>query len=135
MTDAISAASRQVNAMTVTQSIDWQAGTSPAALIRPRVGLCPTMLLNIAGTRPLPAVSVATATGTMFVATATADPLLDPPEIRSRPNTLRHAPYGDRTPTRPVANWSRFVLPTTIAPASVRRCTAKADRSGVYANA
>ena len=30
-------------------------------------------------------------------------------------------PYGERTPTRPVANWSRLVLPTTTAPASTRR--------------
>ena len=42
-------------------------------------------------------------------------------------------PYGDRTPTRPVANWSIFVLPTTMAPAARSRATTVASRSGVQA--
>src|SRR5437868_597205 len=41
-----------------TQSSEWQAGTTPRVLSRPRVGLSPTRLLNAAGTRPEPAVSV-----------------------------------------------------------------------------
>ena len=40
------------------------------------------MPLSAGGTRPEPAVSVATANGTSPVATASADPELDPPEIR-----------------------------------------------------
>ena len=44
-----------------TQSSERQAGTTPAALSRPRVGFSPTMLLNAAGTRPEPAVSVPSA--------------------------------------------------------------------------
>ena len=43
---------------------------------------------------------------------------------------LRHAPYGDRVPTSPVANWSRLVLPTTTAPASTSACTAGACSAG-----
>ena len=39
------------------------------------------MLLNAAGTRPEPAVSVPKEKLTKPVATATADPELDPPEI------------------------------------------------------
>ena len=38
-------------------------------------------------------------------------------------------------PTSPVANWSRFVLPTTIAPASTSACTAGALAAGCRANA
>ena len=39
-------------ASTVTQSSDLQAGTTPAVLSRPTVGLTPTQRLNAAGTRP-----------------------------------------------------------------------------------
>ena len=31
------------------------------------------------------------------------------------------SPYGERVPTKPVANWSRLVLPSTIAPAAISR--------------
>ena len=41
------------------------------------------MLLSIAGTRPLPAVSVPSASGTRPAETATAEPELDPPGMRS----------------------------------------------------
>jgi hypothetical protein len=41
------------------------------------------MLLSIAGTRPEPAVSVPSESGTNPAATATADPELDPPGMRS----------------------------------------------------
>ena len=51
-------ASGVVSANTETQSSDWQAGTTPRALSRPRVGFSPTRLLSPAGTRPEPAVSV-----------------------------------------------------------------------------
>ncbi len=50
------------------------------------------MPFSAAGTRPEPAVSVPSANGTTPAATATALPELDPPEIRSPPNTLSHAP-------------------------------------------
>ena len=35
-------------------------------------------------------------------------------------HALRTAPNGLRVPTRPVANWSRLVLPSTIAPAAAQ---------------
>ena len=50
-------------------------------------------------------------------ATATAEPELDPPDTSAGQWALGQAPYGERVPTRPVANWSRFVLPSTTAPA------------------
>ena len=40
------------------------------------------------------------------------------------------APYGLRVPTRPVANWSRLVLPSTTAPAARSAATAAASDSG-----
>ena len=67
----------------VTQSPDSQAGTTPSVLITPTVGLTPTMPCKPAGTRPEPAVSVPIAMSASPVATATADPELDPPLMNS----------------------------------------------------
>jgi hypothetical protein len=49
-------------------------------------------------------VSVPNENVTIPFPTATADPELDPPETYVSSKTLPHAPYGDRTPTNPVAN-------------------------------
>jgi len=68
-----------VRAKIDTQSIDRQAGTTPAALTIPNVGLSPTMPLKPAGTRPEPAVSVPSENVTSPRATATAEPELEPP--------------------------------------------------------
>ena len=125
------AASATSRANTLTQSSERQAGTTPLVPTSPRVGFSPTIPFIAAGTRPEPAVSVPRAKVTTPEATATAQPELDPPEIRSPPNTLSGAPYGERVPMRPVANWSRLVLPTTIAPAASSRATLPACRSGV----
>src|SRR5271168_3635074 len=70
-------ASSTVSENTDTQSSVRQAGTTPVVGMRPRLGLRPTILLNIAGTRPLPAVSVPSESGTKPTETATADPELD----------------------------------------------------------
>src|SRR5579871_63385 len=94
------------------------AGTMPRFESRPGVGLMPTMLLSIAGTRPDPAVSVPSENATDPAATETAEPELEPPEMYWELNTERGAPYGERVPLSPVANWSRLVLPITIAPAA-----------------
>ena len=75
------AASWSERAKIDTVSSERQAGTTPRALRRPRVGLTPIKLLNAAGTRPDPAVSVPSAKLTKFFAQATADPALDPPAI------------------------------------------------------
>ena len=83
---------RRVNDETETQSSVRQAGTTPAQLISPHVGLRPTMLLNPAGTRPEPAVSVPSAKLTRLSATAIAEPELDPPDMYSRLKVLSPAP-------------------------------------------
>ena len=119
--------------MRLTQSSDRQAGSRPTVLISPRVGLKPRIPLSAAGTRPDPAVSVAIATGTCPVATASAEPELDPPGTSPPPKTFSGIPYGLRVPLSPVANWSRFVLPTSTAPASSSRETAGAVSVGTYA--
>ena len=73
-------ASSAVSAKIDTQSSERQAGTMPRVLSAPFVGLSPTMLLNAAGTRPEPAVSVPSAKLARPAATATLEPELEPPE-------------------------------------------------------
>ena len=62
-----------------TQSSERQAGSTPRVDNSPRVGFMPTRLLNDAGTRPEPAVSVPSEKLASPSATATAEPELDPP--------------------------------------------------------
>src|SRR6516162_3793028 len=85
-------ASSTVSASTETQSRVRQAGTTPAVETRPRLGFKPTTLLKPAGTRPDPAVSVPSASGTRPAATAIAEPVLDPPGISAGSNRLRAMP-------------------------------------------
>jgi hypothetical protein len=68
-----------VSANTDIASSDRQAGTMPRVLKAPQLGFQPTRLLNAAGTRPDPAVSVPSAKLASPSATATAEPLLEPP--------------------------------------------------------
>ena len=60
-TAATAHASSTVSEKTETQSNERHAGTTPRVLSAPRVGFNPTTLLNPAGTRPEPAVSVPSA--------------------------------------------------------------------------
>src|SRR3954469_7528951 len=101
---SVAKASSTVSVNTETQSNVRQACTMPAVETRPRLGFSPTILLRLAGTRPEPAVSVPSASGTRPAATATAEPELDPPGMSFGSNRLRGTPYGERTPTKPVAN-------------------------------
>ena len=126
-TSCTTRANETVGANTERQSRDGHAGSTPRVLSRPRVGLNPTIPFSAAGTRPLPAVSVPRANGTTPAATATALPELLPPLMCSLESTQWHAPYGERVPTRPVANWSMFVLPMGMAPAASSCC----DHPGV----
>src|SRR5215472_14702143 len=87
-TDASCAVSANID----TQSSDRQAGTIPRVLNRPRVGFSPTRLLKAAGMRPDPAVSVPREKLTSPVATATADPELDPPGMKRALKGLRGTP-------------------------------------------
>ncbi len=87
-------------------------------------------LLKAAGTRPDPAVSVPSAKLASPSATATAEPLDEPPLRYCGSKALRQAPCGERVPTSPVANWSRLVLPSAMAPASMSACTTGAELAG-----
>ncbi|MDT4876089.1 hypothetical protein FQZ97_1115050 [compost metagenome] len=75
-----------------TVSTERQAGTTPVPDSRPSVGLRPTRLLNDAGTRPEPAVSVPSEKVAYPLATDTAEPELEPPEMKSGSNAFWQAP-------------------------------------------
>ena len=107
-----------------------QAGTTPRVEIAPSEGFSPTILFSAAGTRPDPAVSVPSAKGTIPAATDTADPEEEPPGTILGSRVFLGTGCGVRTPTSPVANWSRLVLPTGIAPAARNRATTGASSTG-----
>ena len=79
-------------ANTDTQSNEGLAGTTPRTDSQPGVGFSPTTPQNIAGTRPDPAVSVPRARSASPVATATAEPLDEPPLTRPGATGLSQAP-------------------------------------------
>ena len=68
-------------------AVSWLAaiGTMPEREMRPSVGFTPTTEFQLAGLRIDPDVSVPTATVQRPAATATAEPLLDPPGLRLSP--------------------------------------------------
>src|SRR6202171_6227573 len=107
----------------------------PFWLTRPTAGLIPTTPLAEEGQMMEPSVSVPTATGVRPAATATADPLEEPPGDLSRTCGWRHGrprplhPPDDRE-ERKLAHSLRFVLPSMSIPAARRRATSGAWGGG-----
>ena len=114
-------------------SCDAAIGTMPARLTRPTVGLIPTNPQTDAGSTIEPSVSVPTANGARPLATAAAEPELEPLALRSsacgfnvrpprplQPLTLRDA--------RKLAHSLRLVLPRITTPAFRSRRTMPASR-------
>src|SRR2546428_7281792 len=66
----------------------------------------------------------------MPAATATADPPLDPPGMRSGAQGFRAGPNAEFSVDDPIANSSQFVLPTMTAPAASSLATAVASNGG-----
>src|SRR5437868_15240218 len=83
-----------------------------------------------AGWRIDPPVSEPSASGAMPAATATADPPLDPPGMRSVAHGFRAGPNAEFSLDDPMANSSQFVLPMITAPAASSRETAVASNGG-----
>src|SRR5690606_34813384 len=100
---------------------------SPYRETRPYVGFRPTMPQSAAGCRMEPPVSDPRAAGTSRAATAAADPPLEPPGVRSGAQGFRERPNAEFSVDDPIANSSRFVLPTTTAPADSSLRTAVAS--------
>ena len=69
-------------------------------------------------------------TGAKPAATAAALPPLEPPGTRDVSSGLRVGPNAEFSVLEPIANSSRFVLPTMMAPASRKRDTTVASYGG-----
>ena len=100
-----------------------ESGSTPWVLMRPTVVLRPTMPHHAAGRRTEPPVSVPMAAGARPAATATPEPLDDPPGVRCTAGShgLRGVPMCVLVPQLPMANSTVCVLPSTIIPAAMRR--------------
>src|SRR5687768_15435211 len=83
-----------------------------------------------AGWRIEPPVSEPRASGTTRAATAAADPPLDPPGVRVISQGFFDGPSAEFSVDDPIANSSRLVLPTMIAPAASSRSTTVALYGG-----
>ena len=87
------------------------------------VGRNPVIPLNEAGSRTEPPVSLPIAASAKPAATATADPLDEPPEIWRGFQALTAAGALVLWPVGPIAHSCRLALPMTTAPARRRRAT------------
>ena len=92
-------------------------------LMRPAVTFRPTMPHHAAGSRTEPPVSVPIAAGARPAATATAEPLDEPPGVRctARSQGFHGVPRWVLVPNEPIANSTVCVLPSTIMPAPISR--------------
>src|ERR1043166_2837286 len=128
------AASRTVRACGPTVSWVCEIGTTPWRLVSPTVGLIPTTPLLDDGLMIEPSVSVPSAATHRFAETATPEPELDPPGLRSstyglrvcRPRPLQ--PLDERL-DRKLAHSLRFDLPRMTAPACRSLATTGASRA------
>ena len=83
------------------QSSELDAGTAPAREMAPKVGFRPMMPQQAAGMRIDPPVSVPIAKSTDPEATAAAEPLDDPPTIRSGNFGFTGVPVNSFRPVTP----------------------------------
>ena len=99
------------------------SGSTPYVLILPAVTFRPTTPHHAAGSRTEPPVSVPIATGARPAATATPEPLEDPPGVLCTAGShgLRGVPMCVFVPKPPIANSTVCVLPSTIMPAAISR--------------
>src|SRR5437762_2176951 len=100
----------------------------PPRLIRPTVGLIPTMPFTDEGDMIDPSVSVPIAAAHRFAATAAPEPELEPDALRSSANGLCVNPPRPLQPLvereeRKLAHSLKLVLPKITAPAWRSRCT------------
>src|SRR3984885_15327650 len=96
------------------------SGRTPSSGMRPQVVFSPQIPQQAAGIRIDPPVSVPYATSASPVATATADPLDDPPGASEGSSGFSGVPNHGLIPVTPSASSCRLVLPTTRAPAARR---------------
>src|SRR6185503_8619279 len=98
-----------------------ERGIAPWRLTRPYVGFSPTTPLYAAGRGTDAPVSEPSAPNAARVATATAEPLDEPPGMCAALNALRQWPKWMLCPVGPAANSAIFRTPISIAPAASSR--------------
>ena len=98
-------------------SSDGASGYTPSTGTRPQVVFRPAIPQQAAGIRMEPPVSVPRATSASPAATATADPLDDPPGSRRGSAGFTGVPDHGLTPLADQHSSARLVLPTIRAPA------------------
>src|SRR5450631_248267 len=111
-------------------------GIIPARLIRPKVGLIPTIPFADDGHTMEPSVSLPTATVPRLADVAAPEPELDPQGLRSRAYGFFVKPPR---PLHPLVEWLermfahslRLVLPRMTAPAARSFCATKESFSGL----
>src|SRR5580693_6866205 len=94
------------------------SGRTPSSGMRPQVVFSPQIPQQAAGMRIDPPVSVPYATSASPVATATADPLEDPPGASEASSGFTGVPNQGLIPVTPSASSCRLVRPTTCPPAA-----------------
>ena len=105
------------------------SGQTPSSGTRPYVVLSPAVPQQAEGTLIDPPVSDPSATSASPVATATAEPLDDPPGIRPASSGLEGVPNHGLVPIGSIASSCRLVLPTIRAPADRAPARQAASRS------
>ena len=108
-----------------TQSVS-NAGNRLPRGTRPGPGRKPTTPLKLAGTRRLPPRSLPVASGTMPVASATAEPPEEPPALTALSQGFRVWPKTGLNVCAP-AHSGTFDLPTAMAPAASSVATVASD--------
>src|SRR5688572_4091236 len=124
------AQSRTLRASGPTVSSDHERGSTPKRLTRPHVGFNPTTPLNAAGWRIEPPVSEPSAPKHTRAATATPEPLEEPPLTCSTFHALRQSPKCSLCPDGLPANSDMLSVPSQIAPAARMRSTTVAVTEG-----
>src|SRR3954447_19745588 len=119
------AASSTVLAIGPAWSSEEAKATMPQREQRPEVGLIPTVPVRAAGWRIEPPVSVAVAPRHRSAATAAAEPPDEPPGVRFWLEPLERqglatGPWHEVSLVEPMANSSRFSLPSITAPSRHR---------------
>jgi hypothetical protein len=129
-TDHMSATSATERAIGPAVSSVGQSGNTPSIGIAPQRGFRPTTPHAAAGSRIEQPVSEPRASSHSPAASAAPLPLEEPPVVRPGRAGLRQVPKSSLWPSTLHANSGRCVFPTSTAPASSRRRTETASRSG-----
>ncbi len=130
ITDSRSARSSTFLAIGPPTEVSSQPFTAGHVGTLPRLGRSPTTLLNEAGLRSEPPMSLPSASGTMPLARAAAAPPLEPPADLVTSYGLRVVPKTRLNVCDPAAHSGTFVFPMTTAPAPRMRSATRSSRFG-----